>query len=222
MPPILRTLREAEVIQKRNVVYYSNPNDAVQRQAILEESRELEPLMRTCQSRAKELSRIFTAAMPKDGESRSWRYVKALRSALPGKKRRVAQLHCEILEKLQILHTYHSFRPMSTAGELEAMIKHALELRDVSPVRTVSPPSPEQSGFWSARGDDGPTSEHRQQRFETRDFSTPRHRFGGSEREVPIDQNQWKNGRDHFHNADGARVMNQGYQTIYGGQQLTM
>lgn len=68
--------------------------------------------------------------VPGSEATRTERYRKALKTVLPGKKHKVEGLMQEILEKLQLLHTYHHFKAAVDVSKIGAGIE---ELRNIEP-----------------------------------------------------------------------------------------
>lgn len=206
VPLILRTLRQAEAIQKRNSEDYSQASSLAQRQAILEESTAIQPIVVTCRSSAETLSKIFAAAIPGAWESRSLRYAKAIKTILPGKQRKVAQLLREILENLQLLHTYHSFKAMGTADELQYMTQQLLNFQGQSTAGRASSTSSKHRQALIVEGDT-PEVDQRE-RWDHAENSSSRGK--GEDFAPALHTHIWNN-------ADGTKIANQNsVQNVHG------
>lgn len=116
VPLVLDILRHAERV-------FTTPDGAPPSANLEEAAKAALPVMATCEENARQLRDIFERVVPGAEAGRRERYRKALQSVAPGKTRKVEELMKEILERLQLLHTYQAFKDAARSQKLE----HALQ-----------------------------------------------------------------------------------------------
>lgn len=121
MPIVLDTLQHAEQV-------FQPPDDGAQRDALEQAAKAAEPIMTTCEDNVRQLRDIFERVVPGGEAGRRERYLKALQSAMPGKKRKVEELMKEILEKLQLLHTNQFFKDSTRSGQLSQALEELAQV----------------------------------------------------------------------------------------------
>jgi Sec-independent protein translocase protein TatA len=151
VPLVLGTLRAAEEVQKKMEAEWQSSDNSANKQAIETTSKEIEPVFETCEANARALRDIFEKVVPGNEANRVERYRKALKTVLPGKKRKVEGLMQEILEKLQLLHTHHYFNTAVDVSKIGAGIEE---------LRTVESSDPDESDAKYVNSGSGPQNIH--------------------------------------------------------------
>jgi Sec-independent protein translocase protein TatA len=151
VPLVLGTLRAAEEVQKKMEAEWQSSDDSANKQAIETTSKETEPVFETCEANARALRDIFEKVVPGNEANRVERYRKALKTVLPGKKRKVEGLMQEILEKLQLLHTHHYFNTAVDVSKIGAGIEE---------LRIVESSDPDESDAKYVNSGSGPQNIH--------------------------------------------------------------
>ncbi|KAM0704421.1 hypothetical protein Q7P35_008655 [Cladosporium inversicolor] len=129
IPLVLDTLRAAEKAQQKAKSNWQTFDDA-KKQQLEDTSKAVKPVFETCKANAKALRDVFEEVVPGDEAGRMERYLMALKTVSPRKKHKVESMMQEMLEKLQLLHTHHSFTSAIDVVKLEAGVK---EMKNVEP-----------------------------------------------------------------------------------------
>lgn len=151
VPLVLGTLEAIEQAQEQLKSEWQTSNDEAKKASIEQTAKEIEPVFETCEANARALRDIFEKVVPGDEDTRVERYRKALKTVLPGKKRKVEGLMQEILEKLQLLHTYHFFKAAVDVSKIDAGIQD---------LRTVKSSLPDQEDGKYVNSGSGPQNIH--------------------------------------------------------------
>lgn len=152
VPLVLGTLEAIEQAQKQMKSERETSDDEAKKASIEQTAKEVEPVFETCEAKARALRDIFEKVVPGDEDTRVERYRKALKTVLPGKKHKLESLTQEILEKLQLLHTYHFFKAAVEVSKIDAgiqdlrTVKSSLPDQDVKYVNSGSGPQNIHSG----------------------------------------------------------------------------
>ncbi|KAK6428637.1 hypothetical protein LTR95_015220 [Oleoguttula sp. CCFEE 5521] len=148
VPLVHTTLKEAEQALKTEL---ARSRGMAQTEAIDRSATEVKPVFEACKVNVEALHDIFEQVVPVDEDTRVERYKKVLSIIFPGKKKKVEELMKEILEKLQLLHTYHFFRTAVSDMGLEDAIKE---------LDAVEPSLPDDEGGKYVNTGSGPQNIH--------------------------------------------------------------
>lgn len=193
IPLILQILKDAKATQEQAAKDFADVEDVAMRKTIEDRSQAVQPVIASCQTNIEALQKTFLSVVPNDGDSWLQRSAKAIRSAGPGKARKVHQLCENTLHELQMLHHHHFLRSQETIAE----IARAIERMSTTPAWSAHqiPLAPPQVVEPATR-----TAEPKQ-------FASKEEHYS---RAVPSMT---------FHNDSGSKIAFQGSHTINGGQQ---
>lgn len=127
IPLVSDTLRQAKRV-------FEAPSDTSTANAVEQAAKDAGPVITTCEENVRQLRDIFERVVPGDDAGRRERYIKALQSAMPGKKKRVEELMKEILEKLQLLQTNQYFKDTARSQKLEQALEELAQVPSSLPV----------------------------------------------------------------------------------------
>lgn len=141
IPLVLNILKSCKTVQDGLAKDYETSSDAEQRREFEAANEVVKPVMLKCKENAEALKDILEKVVP--GDEAKWleRYRKAVKSMLPGKKKKVEDLMKEMLQEMQLLHTSRFFQ-----AEID---KRSQKLEDgISKLEELEPSLPEeQSGY---------------------------------------------------------------------------
>ena len=128
LPIVNGILHKVKELQDQAVKHLAQSHDPSAQQAIEQTSKNVNPILTICEENAQALHDIFKKVLPGDDASRLQRYRKAVRTVLPGRKRKVEELMKEIMQKLQLLHEHHYFESAVDAAQLQVVIEQMSKL----------------------------------------------------------------------------------------------
>lgn len=211
IPLVLRILRKVEETQQAAANEYLQTKNLQRMRAIEAASKELAPIMLSCEKGAHELKSIFEKSLPHDATSRVQRYSKAIQVVLPGRRRKVEQRLKEILEKLQLLTNHQVFENAVISAEFRsAMEKFSITTLPLPREGAANAASRSRDLPGDAALDGEAISAH-----------------GGAEGNIPVKVQEEAPSACGMHsvtfnNGSSTKVMNQGTQVLYGGQSITL